>query len=484
MFSVFLVCANLVLAVHVASNVVPEQVHLAFAGADTKGNPTTVNVAWYTKDVTAGSHVQFGTDPKNLVGDVSSDEPAKQYLVDHGYHHSVTLPKLQAGTTYFYRIGDPSAAWSQIFSFKGPNGETNSFSVSIFGDMGYLGSKERPMVIAKGGLEKNWSAVPTRTRLETLKNAGKYDFMWIVGDIGYADDSFGSEPLKFGYEKVINGYMNWMQNITSSMPLMVSAGNHESECHSPACLANQVYGQGLRNFSAFNTRFHMPSSTSGGVLNMWYSYNYGPVHFVGMNSETDFPGAGEENKGDSGIYPAGHFAADGEYLRWLENDLKQANLSRKDRPWIVAASHRPIKDIDNTNTKIKELFAKYGVDMYFSGHSHKYIRTVPTQNGVHASSNDRSHFHDAQGTTYIVVGGAGCDEMDYVVDPLTKEVTAKPRDSNEQDLVPAGAALTDVETNQYATGILTIHNRSNVEWVLYDSTDGSILDSVSLSKSL
>jgi hypothetical protein len=58
----------------------------------------------------------------------------------------------------------------------------------------------------------------------------------------------------------------------------------------------------------------MPSESSDGVLNMWYSFDRGPVHWVSLNSETDFPGAGEENAGDSGDknLPAGHFGRDGE----------------------------------------------------------------------------------------------------------------------------------------------------------------------------
>ena len=39
-----------------------------------------------------------------------------------------------------------------------------------------------------------------------------------------------------------------------------------------------------------------------GVANMWYSFDYGPIHFVSLNTETDFAGATEEHKGDSGAW--------------------------------------------------------------------------------------------------------------------------------------------------------------------------------------
>lgn len=147
------------------------------------------------------------------------------------------------------------------------------------------------------------------------------------------------------YENTYNGWMTWMQNLSSTRPFMVSVGNHESECHSAVCLAEKEKGQALRNFTAYNKRWAMPSASSGGVLNMWYSFNYGPVHFVGLNTETDFPGAGEEHTGDSGNknLPAGGFGRSGEYLDWLARDLAAAAspANRTARPWIIACGHRP-----------------------------------------------------------------------------------------------------------------------------------------------
>ena len=90
-----------------------------------------------------------------------------------------------------------------------------------------------------------------------------------------------------------------------------------------------------------------------------------------MNTETDFPGAGEEKTGDSGDkrLPAGSFGQEGEYLAWLEKDLAAANASRTaERPWIIAGGHRPFHEIQAT---AGPLFDKYGVDMYFAGHTHR-----------------------------------------------------------------------------------------------------------------
>ena len=128
--------------------------------------------------------------------------------------------------------------------------------------------------------------------------------------------------------------MNWLVNLSATMPYMVAPGNHESECHIALCqIEYSKYGHHLDNFTAYNKwalirprhapalrepmhtgtplrsactgvpvpcdlkctgmcrRWRMPYASSGGALNMWYSFNYGLVHFVSLNTETDFPTA-------------------------------------------------------------------------------------------------------------------------------------------------------------------------------------------------
>jgi len=457
------------------TNTVPEQIHLALAGQDSSGAPTGMRVAWYTQDLpSSASTVKYGLKSGVLSSHVSATNAPAQYLKHHGFHHVVAVLDLTPATRYYYSVGNDADGWSAEWSFKtAPSGDAaakTQITVSVFGDHGWLDSEQRPMEIARDGLVKNWSATLTRTRLEALKD--ELDMVFIVGDISYADDSYSHSLLGFSYEKAYNGYLNWMQNLTATMPVMVMPGNHESECHSPSCVVsgklNLDPGHSLKNFSAYNARWHMPSDESvgpGTTHSMWYSFNYGPVHFVSANTETDFPNAAEKDKGDSGIFPAGHFGEDGEYLRWLEADLKAAAQARAQArnggtgpTWIVVGGHRPFGDIEHEHIP---LFHKYGVDLYVAGHSHSYARGAPVN-----------------GTAYVVVGGAGCEEMQYVTESDSCIAQGSKQACTANYEVPEGTET--FRTSRYATGILKADAKT-LNWQLIDSATGKVLDEVSLN---
>lgn len=456
----------------------PQQIHMAFAGTTAKGNPAGMAFNWFTSFSTVSSTIQFDTT-KNLGS--SAAGVSHQYLPEYGYHHTVTLPTLSPATRYYYRVGDAAAGFSDIFSFvTAADTYDDGYSVAVYGDMGYLDSEERPLIIPAVIVKNNWTAVPVRELLEGMKD--EIDWMLLLGDIGYADDAFAHQR-QFAYETINNGYMNWMQNLSSVMPWMVTPGNHEVECHSPICIAeSDKYGTYLQNFTAFNARWSMPSVSSAGVANMWYSYNVGPIHWVSLNTETDFPGAQEENDGGSAGFPAGHFAANGTYLRWLEADLKAASED-PNRPWIIAYGHRPIAS--EIKATVTPLFQKYGVELYISGHQHSYARSGPV--GPNSQLDKKSmlsddHYHAAEGTTFIIAGTAGCDEMDYVTDPETLEVSAFKRNKSVKDALPEGSIVKTVSSDKVSAAKLKIHNSTAIEWTLYEGGTGTILDHFWLTK--
>jgi hypothetical protein len=228
-----------------------------------------------------------------------------------------------------------------------------------------------------------------------------------LGDVGYADDALLHEPLTWAYEAAWDEYMDQACGaFASRAPYMVLPGNHEAECHSPACVAKYASrALKLSNFSAYNARFRMPSSESGGAANMWYSFDVGPLHVVALSTESDFPGAPDvchvPGASCGGFCDA---LGCGDWRPWLEADLKSVNRSAT--PWVVVGGHRPlhsVKDLDADGepagtdaslvAALSGLFATYDVDLYVSGHQHAYERNGPFN-----------------GTTHVVTGAGGEDE--------------------------------------------------------------------------
>jgi len=305
--------------------------------------------------------------------------------------------------------------------------------------------------------------------MENLKKNS--DMMIFAGDLGYADDAFlhGVCMAEFCYETVYDGWMRWMENISDTLPFMVTPGNHESECHSPACQVSSDMGPELSNFSAYNARWSMPSPESGGVGNMWYSFDFAGVHFIALDTETDFPGACEENHGDAGGFwgrPAGHFGADGEYKRWLESDLERAS-NLHPRPWIIAFGHRPFfvrngtardKAPDKANRDVHaQLFNKYGVDLYINGHVHSYHRLSPINGNTNVPT--------------VTVGGAGCDEF-----------ASDKKHSGEFDKKGRNEAWDYRYYNVDKTVSQMKVTATDLVFNTYASTSGNIIDSFKISR--
>ena len=174
------------------------------------------------------------------------------------------------------------------------------------------------------------------------------------------------------------------------------------------------------------------------------------------------------NQGKSGrSYPAGGFGPNDEQIKWLAADLEAAHTERLSEgsgmKWIIVGGHRPTSQLSQAHL---DLFKKYNVDIYLAGHSHSYTRSSPVN-----------------GTTLVVVGGAGCDEMAQV--PKDSRARAPSDLAAVRDPIGQGpwwqagfntpAGTEEFSTARYATGLLSV-NQSALHWKLYDSEDGEVLD--------
>jgi len=139
------------------------------------------------------------------------------------------------------------------------------------------------------------------------------DFVIHGGDISYADDRDEYGHNSDSYNTIYDLWGFQMLNITSAKPYMVCPGNHESSCHN---WGNFLCEEDMKNFTYYRKRWRMPKT---GVENMWYSWDWGFVHFVAISTETDYPGSPE----GSGRWFVPNSGPYGNQLAWLEADLKR-----------------------------------------------------------------------------------------------------------------------------------------------------------------
>jgi hypothetical protein len=236
------------------------------------------------------------------------------------YFYNVKLPNLSPSTTYFYQIEESTeAAASTIYSFESAPavGDSNtSLNITIVGDLGH------DALLSMGDCKRTMDGL--QQFLHTT------DFYLHAGDLAYADDA------PYDYEMTYNEWQSSMTSVTSVRPYMTIAGNHEVTCFNAF---SQFCPQQERNFSTYLHRFRMPGPESGGFLNMWWSQDYGMVHVIGIDTETDFPNSPSGSANSS--LPNGNFFSDSAQLAWLTTDLQRANANRNQVPWILVTGHRP-----------------------------------------------------------------------------------------------------------------------------------------------
>jgi len=185
-----------------------------------------------------------------------------------------------------------------------------------------------------------------------------------------------------------------MEPIIANTPYMTTVGNHE------------IGVIGALNLSiGYIERFMMPGThgISTDLSNMYYSFNYGNVHFVAIDTENIFDTAEMTS----------------EHIVWLESDLSAVN--RKEQPWIVVYGHRPLYcsnsdgkgnlDIDcgfmgtYLRNQIEVILNKYQVDLVLTAHKHNYERMWAIKPGSPNPIPIKSYVNP--GAPVYILNGAG-----------------------------------------------------------------------------
>jgi len=366
------------------STVIPFGRHIAF-GAD----PTSqMAVAWQVPTAVRNPFIRIGTSPVDLgeridaevraltipLSDVTSIDnvPASAPTAIDQYYLHATLRNLRPGETYFYAVGHDGydvtrqTLGSNLGSFTTAPNRREPFTFTAFGDQGVT-----------------YDAVAT----ENLVLAQQPAFHLVAGDICYAE-AHGYGLLTDAFDpRIWDAYFNQIAPAASSVPWQMGVGNHEMEpWYSPDGYGGQF------------ARFDFPTQNQ-----TYYSFTYGNVAFISLD-------------GNDLSYemPANRGYTDGAQTAWLEKQL--ASIRTPDIDFVVVYFHYCAYSTCANNGSeggIRDewvpLFDQYGVDLVINGHNHIYERTDPIRGGSATSAAPIGSTVDpaTQGTTYVVVGGAG-----------------------------------------------------------------------------
>jgi hypothetical protein len=140
---------------------------------------------------------------------------------------------------------------------------------------------------------------------------------------------------------------------------------------------------------------------------------------------------------------------------------------------------------------MENLFYKYGVDMYFSGHVHSYERDFPVYQGK-----PEADYTNPTATTYVMIGGAGNDEMKDIkrrkqlaeqTEALRASTDPAPHDGAGGSTWVQGSddgpwtAFTDKD-NYVGIGKITIIDDSSLKLEYIRTVSGEVTDSITLTR--
>ena len=320
------------------------------------GDPaTTMTVTWRTDSTVSSGVVQYQQGKKLSDKALQAEAEALDFKTNLGMTRifSSTLSGLSPNTEYAYRVGDGDH-WSEPHSFKTADPEAKNFKFLIFGD------SQSPVT----------GSDPYGLWRETAHNAFRTNpdagFIVNVGDLV----DFGQDEAHW------NAWFAASKGIIDTIPAMAVPGNHES--------------YGMRQIGKpvfFTKQFFLPPNGPSSLKNQVYSYNYGPIHFVVLDSQ------GVEQKSYGDILSI--------QQSWLESDL-----STNEADWKIAFFHRAPYGVklSRDETEIKNAFCpileRHHVDLVFNAHDHGIKRTYPIKNGLPVDN-------PSQGTIYYVTGRSG-----------------------------------------------------------------------------
>jgi hypothetical protein len=367
-----------------------------------------ITLMWRT-DIPTNTYVWYGNSPTNLTQNVGINNSATD--------HEFIVSGLSPYTKYYYAVGTSSGMLStpdsnHFFRTHPISGTQQPIHVWAIGDFG------------KGNTGQ-LNVKNSYTNYVANNNLNTDVWMWL-GDNAYNDGTDSD------YQTKVFGYAGF-NDIFSYMPFYPSPGNHD---YNTVWSESVFLGIPYSNIALedhvgpyYNIVDVPENAEAGGVasqLEVFYSFDYGNVHFLSLNSEVyDFANTMD------GI---------NQMKAWITQDL-QAN----DKTFTIAYFHQPpyskgSHDSDDAfelvmktmREDILPLLESFDIDLVVCGHSHVYERSYLinghyglTGDFVPATmikdvtdgnfANGNPYMKDTiktnnEGTIYVVCGNGGSSE--------------------------------------------------------------------------
>jgi hypothetical protein len=270
------------------------------------------------------------------------------------YQHEAPITGLSGQTSYRYDVyvGDTRLTPGTDQFRTAPTPGTGVASFVVVGDSGTGSAQQKA--------------------LASLMKSESFDIMLHTGDIVYGNSGGTGDASHLTYQ---DWFFNIYRDTLRRKPFFPTMGNHDSR-------AANNWGRAYLNV------FVLPDEAGTGPhadhAERYYSFDYGPVHFVALDTEMAFLAGSRRDA----------------QLAWLAADLASTT-----QPWKVAVFHKAPYSSGaghGSNLDVRAafgpLFERYGVQFVLSAHDHDYERLVPWR-----ESTDLSR----QAVVNFVSGGGG-----------------------------------------------------------------------------
>jgi hypothetical protein len=286
----------------------------------------SADLSWVSQ-ADANLSVKVSTTDGTVIGSPAAARDPSAIVAAGSSQWLAPLQPLSPSTIYCYDVQNgPTASERLGFRTAPARGSDATVRFLAIGDSGGGGSDQM-------ALRDQMATVP-------------FDFMIHTGDIAYETGTRAELEAKF-----FRPYAEFLKYF----PVFPASGNHE-------------YGSG-EDAAPFREAFVLPENGGPDGKERWYSFDWGAVHFVALDTERTGP-----------VQAA-----------WLDADLTANQL-----PWTIVYWHRPPFSSgdhgsdDAARSHFVPVVEKHHVPLVLNGHDHHYERTTP-QNGV----------------VYVVTGGGG-----------------------------------------------------------------------------